>query len=160
MTVEYMRTIREKYSKLGYAAYGWHKAEAAPPWTALAKPLSDCKVGMLSTAGTYAAGQVAYFYKDDTSHRVIPSHTPVAELRFSHLTENYLPDARRDANCAFPIEPLRQLANEGVLGAVADNVFSCMGAVYSKRRVDEELAPAMYEAFASEGVDAAYLVPL
>ena len=58
------------------------------------------------------------------------------------------------------IEPLRQLANEGVLGAVADNVFSCMGAVYSKRRVDEELAPAMYEAFASEGVDAAYLVPL
>ncbi len=35
-----------------------------------------------------------------------------------------------------------------------------MGAVYSKRRVDEELAPAMYEAFAAEGVDGAYLVPL
>jgi len=159
-TVEYMRTIREKYSKLGYTPYGWHKADEAPPWTPLAKPLSDCKVGMMSTAGTYVAGQEAYFYKDDTSHRVIPSATALEDLRFSHLTENYLPDARINPNCAFPLEPLRKLAAEGVIGGVADNVFSCMGAVYSKRRVDEELAPAMYDAFVKEGVDVAYLVPL
>ena len=159
-SVEYMKTIREKYSKLGYAPYGWHRADDAPAWTPLAKPLSKCKVGMMSTAGTYAAGQVAYFYKDDTSHRVIPSDIAMEDLRFSHLTENYLPDARRDANCAFPLEPLRKLAAEGVIGSVADNVYSCMGAVYSKRRVDEELAPAMYDAFVKEGVEVAYLVPL
>ncbi|MBT3371247.1 MAG: hypothetical protein HOA08_06700 [Rhodospirillaceae bacterium] len=159
-TVEYMRTIREKYSKMGYAPYGWHEATEAPPWTPLAKPLSECRVGMMTTAGTYVAGQEAYFYKDDTSHRPIPSNTPVENLRFSHLTENYLPDARRDPNCAFPIEPLRQLVDEGVIGGLADNFFSCMGAVYSKRRVDEEVAPAIYEAFAKEGVDVAYLVPL
>ena len=159
-TVEYMRTIREKYSKMGYAPYGWHEATEAPPWTPLAKPLSECRVGMMTTAGTYVAGQEAYFYKDDTSHRPIPSNTPVENLRFSHLTENYLPDARRDPNCAFPIEPLRQLVDEGVIGGLADNFFSCMGAVYSKRRVDEEVAPAIYEAFAKEGVDVDYLVPL
>ena len=159
-TVEYMRTIREKYSKMGYAPYGWHEATEAPPWTPLAKPLSECRVGMMTTAGPYVAGQEAYFYKDDTSHRPIPSNTPVENLRFSHLTENYLPDARRDPNCAFPIEPLRQLVDEGVIGGLADNFFSCMGAVYSKRRVDEEVAPAIYEAFAKEGVDVAYLVPL
>ena len=159
-TVEYMRTIREKYSKMGYAPYGWHEADEAPPWTPLAKPLSECRVGMMTTAGTYVAGQEAYFYKDDTSHRPIPSNTPVEDLRFSHLTENYLPDARRDPNCAFPIEPLQKLAMEGVIGGLADNFFSCMGAVYSKRRVDEEVAPAIYEAFAAEGVDVAYLVPL
>jgi len=159
-TVEYMRTIREKYSKLGYAPYGWHKAEDAPPWTPLTKPLSECTVGMMTTAGTYVAGQEAYFYKDDTSHRAIPSTTAVEDLRFSHLTENYLPDARRDANCAFPLEPLRQLAKEGVIGGLAENVYSCMGAVYSKRRVDEELAPQMHAAFVREGVDVAYLVPL
>ncbi|MDP7548165.1 MAG: hypothetical protein QGF20_12805 [Alphaproteobacteria bacterium] len=160
MHIEYMRTIREKYSKLGYPAYGWHEAAEAPPWTPLAKPLSQCRLGMMSTAGTYVAGQVAYYYKDDASHRIIPSDTPVGNLRFSHLTENYLPDARRDANCAFPIEPLRTLAAEGVIGAVADNFFSCMGAVYSKRRVEEELAPAMHAAFVAEAVDVAYLVPL
>jgi D-proline reductase (dithiol) PrdB len=155
-----MRTIREKYSKMGYAPYGWHEATDTPAWTPLAKPLSECRVGMMTTAGTYVAGQEAYFYKDDTSQRPIPSDTPVENLRFSHLTENYLPDARRDPNCAFPIEPLRQLAAEGVIGGLAENFFSCMGAVYSKRRVDEEVAPAIYEAFAAEGVDVAYLVPL
>ena len=159
-TVEYMRTIREKYSKMGYAPYGWHEATDTPPWTLLAKPVSECRVGMMTTAGTYVAGQEAYFYKDDTSYRLIPSDTPVENLRFSHLTENYLPDARRDPNCAFPIEPLRKLADEGVIGGLAENFFSCMGAVYSKRRVDEEVAPTIYEAFAAEGVDVAYLVPL
>ena len=159
-TVEYMRTIREKYSKLGYAPYGWHKTDDTPPWTPLQKPLSECKVGMMSTAGTYALGQTAYFYKDDTSYRVIPSDTPIEDIRFSHLTENYLPDTRQDANCAFPLEPLRKLADEGFIGGMADNVFSCMGAVYSKRRVDEEVSPAIYEAFAKENVDLAYLVPL
>ena len=53
-----------------------------------------------------------------------------------------------------------RVAAEGVIGSVADNVYSCMGAVYSKRRVDEELAPAMYDAFVKEGVEVAYLVPL
>ena len=114
----------------------------------------------MSTSGTYALGQTAYFYNHDTSHRVIPSNTPIENLRFSHLTENYLPDTRRDANCAFPLEPLRKLADEGFIGSLAENVFSCMGAVYSKRRVDEEVAPAMYEAFVKENVDLAYLVPL
>jgi hypothetical protein len=52
------------------------------------------------------------------------------------------------------------LAGEGVIGGLAEHVFSCMGAVYSKRRVEEELAPRMYEAFVAEGVDVAYLVPL
>ena len=159
-TVEYMRTIREKYSKLGFAPYGWHKTGESPPWAPLQKPLSECKVGMMSTAGTYALGQTAYFYKDDTSYRVIPSDIPIEDIRFSHLTENYLPDTRRDANCAFPLEPLRKLADEGFIGGMADNVFSCMGAVYSKRRVDEEVSPAIYEAFAKENVDLAYLVPL
>ena len=159
-TVEYMRTIREKYSKLGYAPYGWHKTDDTPPWTPRQQPLSECKVGMMSTAVSYARGQTAYFYKDDTSYLVIPSDTPIEDIRFSHLTENYLPDTRRDANCAFPLEPLRKLADEGFIGGMADNVFSCMGAVYSKRRVDEEVSPAIYEAFAKENVDLAYLVPL
>ena len=159
-TVEYMRTIREKYSKLGYTPYGWHEASEPPPWTPLAKPLAESKLGMMSTAGTYVAGQEAYFYKDDTSHRVIPAGTAMADLRFSHLTENYLPDARQDPNCAFPIEPLRALAGEGVIGGIGGNFFSCMGAVYSKRRVEQELAPALHAAFVAEGVDVAYLVPL
>ena len=158
--VEYIKGITERYERLGYRTYDWYHAEEAPPWQPLAKPLSECRVGMLSTAGTYAAGQVAYYYKDDTSIRAIPKATPEAELRFSHLTEPYLPDPRRDPNCVFPLASLRRLEDDGAIGELADDVFSCMGGIYSQRRVREELIPAVEAAFTEQAVDVALLVPL
>ena len=126
----------------------------------MTKPLAECKLGVLSTAGVYVKGQVAYYYKDDTSFRAIPKTTPTSEIRFSHLTEHYLPDARRDANCVFPIEPLRRLEAEGVIGELAEELYSCMGAVYSQRRAREELIPALAAEFARQEVDVVALVPL
>lgn len=160
MPVDYMESIRERYSRLGYAPYNWYHAEDPPPFTPLEKPLAQARLGMLSTAGTYVAGQVAYFYKDDTSTRTIAKDTPTSELRFSHLTENYLPDARQDPNCVFPLEHLRALEDEGVIGELADEVFSCMGGIYSQRRVREELLPDMLAKFRAQKIDAALLLPL
>ena len=81
-------------------------------------------------------------------------------MRFSHITENYLPDARRDPNCVVPLEPLRRLEQDGVIGALADDYLSCMGGIYSQRRVHEELIPALAARYASQDVDAVYLIPL
>lgn len=160
MSVEYIKSITERYEKLGYQPYKWYEAEDAPAFTPLSKPLSQSRLGMLSTAGTYALGQVAYYYKDDTSIRAIPTDTPTDELRFSHITENYLPDARRDPNCVFPLEHLRELQADGAIGELAGDVFSCMGGVYSQRRVREEMLPALLEGFRAQAVDTALLVPL
>ncbi len=160
MTVEYMRTIEERYGRLGYAPYQWYHAEGPPPWTPLAKPISEGRLGVLSTAGAYVAGQVAYFYKDDTSTRAIAKDTAVERMRFAHITEHYLPDARRDPNCVLPLEPLRRLEAMGVVGEVADELYSCMGGVYSQRRVREEMAPEMARLFQAQEVDAALLIPL
>jgi len=160
MTVEYMKGIAERYQRLGYPIYRWFHAGEAPPWTPLAKPLAEARIGMLSTSGAYALGQAAYHYKDDSSIREIPSDTPDARMRFSHLTENYLVDARRDSQCMVPSAALRRLEAEGMIGGLAGKVFSCMGAVYSQRRVREEVAPALLEAFRSQKIDAALLVAL
>ena len=160
MTVEYMHAITERYRSLGYTPYRWFKAENAPPWQPLSKPLAATRVGMLSTSGAYALGQVAYHYKDDTSIRSIPAATRDEDLRFSHLTENYLVDPRRDPACIFPLGTLRSLVDEGFIGALAENVFSCMGAVYSQRRVHEEMAPAVLASFKAWNIDAALLVPM
>jgi len=160
MTVEYMRAITERYLSLGYAPYRWFRAEDAPPWQPFSKRLSEARIGLLSTSGAYALGQVAYHYKDDTSIRGIAAETPDAQLRFSHITENYLVDPRRDPGCIVPLAALRKLAGEGVIGRLADKVFSCMGGVYSQRRVREEVAPALLEAFRAQRVDAALLVAM
>jgi hypothetical protein len=81
-------------------------------------------------------------------------------LRFAHVTEDYLVDARRDPGCVLPLRVLRRLAAEGFTGGLPDRAFSCMGGVYSQRRVREELAPALLQAFTEQRVDAVLLVPM
>ncbi len=160
MHVEYIKAITDRYEKLGYSAYQWYRDEETPPFTPLGKPLSECRLGMVSTSGAYVVGQKAYFYKDDASTRAIPKATPKENIHFSHLTENYLENPRRDPACMMPTDALRRLEAEGVVGEVAENLFSCMGAVYSQRRVREELAPALLEQFQAQHVDAVLLVPM
>ncbi len=160
MSVQYMQGIAERYQRLGYAPYRWFKADSPPPWQPLAKPLSVTRLGVLSTAGAYALGQVAFHYKDDTSTREIRVDTADRDLRFSHVTENYLVDARRDPGCVLPLRALQALASEGVIGQLADRLLSCMGGIYSQRRVREEVAPALLSAFRAQQVDAALLVAM
>lgn len=160
MTVPYMKNTAERYRRLGYEPYRWFHADSAPLWTPLAKPLSEARVGLLCTSGVYAVGQVAYHYKDDSSIRAIPSGTPDELLRFAHVTENFLVDARRDPQCLVPTAALRRLAAERVIGGLADTFFSCMGGVYSQRRVREQLAPALLEALRAQAVDAVLLVAM
>ena len=158
--VRYIEAITERYEQLGYQPYRWYHADEPPPWTPMTKPLSRSRIGVLCTAGTYVKGQVAYHYKDDSSYRAIPKTTPVEDIRFAHVTEHYLSGPRQDPNCVFPIEPLNRLERDGVVGEIPDDLFACMGGIYSQRRVREELIPALSECFAAQKVDAVFLVPL
>lgn len=158
--VNYIAHTRKLYDQLGFPPYNWYHASEEPPWANMAKPLAQSRLGMVSTAGTYVAGQKAYFYKDDTSIRPIASTTPTRNLRFSHLTENYLVEARADPATVFPTQALSRLVDEGFIGGLADNFYSCMGGIYSQGRVREELIPALQDALAKESIDCLLLVPL
>lgn len=160
MTVDYIATLTARYERLGYTPYQWFRAETAPALEKLSKPLSHSTVGVVSTAGAYVIGQAAYYYKDDTSTRGIAADTPSERIHFSHLTENYLVDPRKDPNCILPIEPLREMASSGRIGALAPELLSCMGAIYSQRRVREELIPRLHEQLDEQSVDAVLLVPM
>jgi D-proline reductase (dithiol) PrdB len=160
MSIHYMQAIKARYESLGYTPYRWFEADSPPPFTPLSKPLAACRVGLLSTSGAYALGQRAYHYKDDTSIRALSSAMDLADLRFSHITENYLLDAKRDPGCILPLAALRELRDDGTVGSLAARVFSRMGGVYSQRRVREETAPALFDAFKAEDVDCALLVAM
>ena len=158
--VRYIDAITQRYASLGYAPYRWYVAPDKPPFAPLKKPLSQSRLGVLTTSGCYVAGQVAFHYKDDSSIRLIPMDTLVDHLRFAHITENYLVDARRDPECLVPLPGLRALRDEGVIGALGDAAISCMGGVYSQRRVREELIPQIEGVFKQQQVDIALLVPM
>lgn len=160
MAVQYIKQINERYTRLGYAPYRWFQADEPPAWTPLKKPISQSKLGVLSTSGAYVVGQEAFHYKDDTSLRAIPKDTPDQDMRFSHITENYLVDPRKDPNCIIPLRALAGLANRGVVGAIADDLFTCMGGIYSQRRVREELIPKLFNRWREQEVDAVLLVAM
>ncbi|MBO7007868.1 MAG: hypothetical protein JJ854_18530, partial [Pseudomonadales bacterium] len=103
---------------------------------------------------------VAFYTKDDTSIRSIPSTTSTEDIRFAHIMENYLVEARQDPCTVFPINALNQLQDEGVVGELADNFFSCMGGIYSRKRVETELIPNLDDAVKREKLDLLLLVPL
>lgn len=156
----YIDRTRQLYEHLGYPPYNWFRASSQPAFKKLAKPLKESRLGMISTAGTYVSGQVAYYYQDDTSIRAIPRDVTNDLLRFSHITENYLSEARIDPSTVFPAQALNHLASEGQIGSLADNFYSCMGGIYSQRRVNEELIPRLKEAIYRESIDLLLLVPL
>ena len=159
MPVDYIPRIQEKYAQEGYPAYRWVVNADPPPWQPLHQPLSASRLGLVASGGIYLTGQVAFHYKDDTSWRVIPTDVKTADLRATHFAYD-LTDARQDPNVVFPIDTLRGLVSEGVIGALAANAYTFMGGIYSARRVQDELAPQLLERLLAEYVDAVLFVPV
>jgi len=157
MSVNYISHITERYQRLGYTPYRWYSAESPPDWCAVKKPLKEARLGVLSTSGAYVVGQTAYHYKDDTSIRKIPNDTPASQVRFSHITENYLVGPRQDPDSILPLTALRRLERQGDIGAL-ESIHSCMGGIYSQRRVREELIPELERQW--KNIDALLLVAM
>jgi D-proline reductase (dithiol) PrdB len=157
--VDYLEVTRRTYDSLGYPPYRWVHNEEAPSFTPLARPLADCRVALIASGGIYRTGQVAFHFKDDASYRVIPTDVASEELRATHFAYD-LTDARRDINVVFPIDTLRGLASDGVIGGLTSEAYTFMGGIYSARRVVEELVPRLVERVAGQGADVALLVPV
>ena len=159
MPVDYIPRIQEKYATEGYPSYRWVVHADLPPWQPLRRPLAASRLGLVASGGIYVTGQVAFHYKDDTSFRVIPTDVKTADLRATHFAYD-LTDARQDPNVVFPIDTLRGLVSEGVIGALAAHAYTFMGGIYSARRVQEELAPQLTTHLLAEHVDAVLFVPV
>ncbi len=157
--VDYIARTREQYDQLGYPPYRWVRNEGQPPFAPLAKPLSEARVGLVASGGIYRSGQVAFHYRDDFSLREIPADTPVSALRATHFAYD-LTDARRDPNTVFPLQTLRNLADEGRIGGLGAQAYAFMGGIYSARKVRDALAPAIAERLLRDEVDLAILVPV
>ena len=159
MPVDYIPRIQEKYTQEGYPAYRWVVNSDLPPWQPLHRPLSTSRLGLVASGGIYITGQVAFHYKDDMSWRVIPTDVKTTDLRATHFAYD-LTDARQDPNVVFPIDTLRGLVSEGVIGTLAANAYTFMGGIYSARSVQQELAPQLLERLLAEHVEAVLFVPV
>lgn len=156
---DYIGETRRLYDSLGYDSYRWAERPEAPPWAPITKPLEECRVTLIGSGGIYRKGQIAFHTKDDTSIRVIATDTPVAELRTAHFAYDQT-DARNDPNCVFPLDRLRELAADGVIGGLTDEAYGFMGGIYSTRRVEAETAKLLLDRCLAQEPDLVLLVPV
>ncbi len=105
------------------------------PWTPLPHPLNECKVGLVTSAGLYHKDVDPPFDIEeekqiptwgDPTYRKIPADIPLAEIGASHLHINTA-DLLADANIVLPLHRFHELANEGIVGGVAEYHYSFMG---------------------------------
>jgi D-proline reductase (dithiol) PrdB len=128
------------------------------PW-AEGPPLSERRVAIVTSAGLHRVEDKA-FSMVDLSYRVIPGNVGADDLTMTHSSVHFdRTGFREDVNLVFPIDRLRELEAEGVIGSVADYHYSLMGAGWLPHQIEptmRELARLLRE----DEVDAVCLVPV
>ena len=132
---------------------------ADAPFTRLAKPLAACRVAIVTTAGLHRRGDTP-FGPGDQSYRLIPADTPSADIIQSHTSIGFdRTPLMRDVNISYPIDRLRELVAQGVLGGLAPNGYSFMGAQRELKRIASETGPEVAARLRADGADVAVLTP-
>lgn len=133
------------------------------PWAPLRKPLAESRMALVTTGGVHLRGDRPFDMSDSTgdpSFRVVPSDTSVEALTITHDYYDHK-DADRDINIVFPIERLREFAEEGGIGSLSRRFFGFMGHLeqnHFNRFLNEEI-PAAVAMMKDDGVDIALLTP-
>jgi D-proline reductase (dithiol) PrdB len=137
------------------------------PWTPLRKPLSECKVALVSSAAVARKedppfdqeGERRNPWWGDPSFRTIPRGTTERDIRLYHLhIERSF--GEQDLDCVLPIRRLEELQAEGVIGGVAPSHYSFMGFLLRPQEFLERSVPAMIARMKQEAVDVVALVPV
>ncbi len=129
-----------------------------PPFSPPGKPLSECRLALVTTGGVHLPDQRRFDIDDplgDVSYREIPADA--SNLTWTHAY--YRPDEGSDLDAVFPLWTLRGLVEEGVVGELNGRHFSFMGAIHDLGPLGERTAPEVAGKLAEDGVDAVLLTP-
>ena len=127
-----------------------------PP--AAGPPLRERRVAIVTTAGL-TTREDSRFAMGSSDYRVIPADADAGSLIMSHASINYDRSGfQQDINVIFPIHRLKELANDGVIGSVADFHYSFMGAIDAMSLVPAAAQLAGH--LKNDSVDAVLLTPV
>ncbi|HSM39934.1 MAG TPA: glycine reductase [Afifellaceae bacterium] len=162
--IDYLDRIRTWYLALGYETpYRWAAFDDVP-FTPLGKPPAECTIGIVTTASPYQPdrgdqgpgapynGAAKFFsvYSGDTASD--------PDLRISHIAIDRAHTTAEDQGSYFPLVALRQLAAEGVIGAVGPR-FHGLPTDRSQRKTMEVYCPEIVARCREDGVEAVVLLP-
>jgi D-proline reductase (dithiol) PrdB len=125
--------------------------------------LSHSKLALVTTAGLHLRSDTPFISDPkggDASYRLLPITAKAGEIIQSHVSIGFDHTAiYRDLNVTFPIDRLQELARQGVVGSLAQQHYSFMGALRNPRRLIEETGPEVAQRLQDEGVEVVLLTP-
>jgi D-proline reductase (dithiol) PrdB len=162
--IPYLQRIRTYYEGLGYGApYEWaHYAGA--PFHPLGKPLSECRLTIITTAAPYQPdkgdqGPGAPYNAAAKFYTVYSGNTAEDhDLRISHIAIDRKHTTAEDPASYFPLAELRRRAAGGRIGSVAPR-FHGLPTNRSHRVTLGVDCREIVARCKADGVDAAILVP-
>lgn len=141
--------------------FDWVVYATPSPVNPLRKPLQQARVAMVTTGGVHLASDPPFNIKrrtGDPSYREIPNDISFAQLRLSHVGYN-IRKVSEDINCVFPLERLRELSAEGIVGELNQRHFSFMGYIPIVEPLLRETGPQVARKLIADMVDLVLLTP-
>jgi D-proline reductase (dithiol) PrdB len=145
------------------AAYRPQESEGEIPWIKPAVPLRQAKLALVTTSGIHHRGQLPFDMGDvdgDPSYRVLNGEELFHDFQITHDYYDHA-DAEKDPNIIFPLERLRELVGEGVLGSLAQTHYAFMGHIDGRHipALIEQTAPEVAGKLKADQVDLVLLTP-
>ena len=153
--------LEEAKWKEAFDGYPWVKNPEAP-FTPLSKPVSECRITLVGSAGLYLPGQERFTDEEvtgDSTFREIPrgSDLSTTGIAHTHYDHRY---AEEDRNSVYPLDVLEELAEEGAIGGLTDTHYCFSGYNTDAAQVAEVSGPEVARRIKAEGADAVLLVPI
>jgi D-proline reductase (dithiol) PrdB len=124
------------------------------------RPLSEARVAIVTTAGLRSDGQLRWRGGDESYHVLAGG---ARNLGLAHLAPSFDRSGyQADPNVVFPVDRLRELAGQGMIGSVAERHYSFMGGqadhLLATMRLDS--GPAVARLLREDAVDVVLLTPV
>lgn len=148
----------------------WAEREQPPEhasWTPLTKPLSRCRVALISTAGIASLTDQPFDeqaerddpWRGDDGWRAVPGDATEADVGVHHLHIDRTP-VEEDLEVVLPVRRLAELAADGVIGEANHRHFSIMGYILDATGLQTVTAPELGAELTADAVDLVLLVPV
>jgi D-proline reductase (dithiol) PrdB len=148
--------------RIWYHRYSFRRVEPLLA-SRLRLPMTDARIALVTSAGLHRPDDEPFGDEKggDWSFRIIPRGTAVDTLICTHPSGAWdRSGVERDANVAFPLDRLEEIAADGVIGNVAPRHVSFQGSITAPGRLVGRTAPAVAEMLVDDHVDAVILTPV
>ena len=147
----------DERNKMEKVAAGLPRIEPGPWLTP--PPLAESTVAIVTTSGIHRR-QDPPFRPGLGEYRIIPADVDPAELTMSHISVNFDRTAfQQDPNVWFPLDRLRELVANGVIGGISRWHYAFMGGIPTPMLM-EQTGEEVGRFLRDDGVDVALLVPV